>query len=299
MDDSFRKDASGWSVAYRDGFGNGLDLNVTGGRFEARPFFLGSESISVGPAASKEAFLKYISLAGDQWSRVLKQYLEERYPVTVAEVLDNQPTACYLPDGWLRTLLIPVPVNRLGDVLHFHQALAEDPLLGASQFGSIALQPQVVNYVEGRAPKGCGDAEGLVTRHLLSCNTPLAGLPVREVGTDGSAAWTLRRCAYLYRCSCFIRDVPHTMDKLAAAGLLSIEPDLWSAVAPAELMLAADHATWWSAKRECRSTWAGFNDEQTPIDTLDTIASEVCEAVVVQARAAGIAQEAYFGLTGN
>jgi hypothetical protein len=167
--DSFRKDENGWSVEYRDGSGNGVDLNVSAGRFEAKSFFLGSESFSVGPAGHKEAFLQLISLAGEQWVRVLKKYLDARYSISVTEPNEGSSNVCCFPDGWLQTLLIPLPLDRLEDVLNFHLDLAGDPLLGASQLASIALQSQVVNYVEGRAPEGCDDPMALVVRHLLSC----------------------------------------------------------------------------------------------------------------------------------
>ena len=297
VDDSFRKDPSGWSVAYRDGFGNGIDLVVRGEQFRATPFFLGKNSFSLGPATRKEAFLQLIGLAGDHWALALKEHLEARYPVNVAEPLEHQPSACYLPDGWLRTLLIPVPEERLGDVLRFHLALADDPLLGAPQMGSLALQPQVINYVEGRAPEGCDEPSSLILRHLLSCNTPLLCEPVREEGNDGTAAWTLRRLAYLYRCSCFLRDVPHVMEKLFAAGLLSPEPDLCSSILPAELAYAADHVSWWSAKRACRSTWTGFEKERASIGAgIQATAGEAGE-LVRRAQKAAAAHATFFGLT--
>ena len=116
VDDSFHKDASGWSVDFRDGFGNGVTLKVSDGRFESRSSFLGTESYSVGPAGNKQAFIQLIGLASDQWARTLKLYLEARYPVNVAEATEGLPTAVYLPDGWLRTLLIPVSVDQQGDV---------------------------------------------------------------------------------------------------------------------------------------------------------------------------------------
>jgi hypothetical protein len=299
VDDSFRTEPTGWAAAYRDGLGNGLDLKVSDNRFEARPFFLGAESLSVGPAGHREAFLQLISLAGDQWLRVLKLYLEERYPVNVAEIGRDVPTACYMPDGWLLTLMIPIPVDRLGDAIQFHLNMANDQLLGTSQSGSITLQHQIINYVEGRSPDGCGDPLALVSRHLGSCNTPLTAPPVREEATDGSAAWTLRRMAYLYRCTCFLRDVPRVMEKLQAAELLSPEPDMWSAVAPAELVATAEHASWWSAKRACRSTWVGFDDVAASLLMDVPYDSEQTHLAVRQAQLAGSSNAAFFGDIGG
>jgi hypothetical protein len=294
VDDSFRTEEAGWAVAYRDGLGNGLDLKVSEGRFEAKPFFLGSESLSVGPASHKGAFLQLIGLGGDQWLRVLKKYLEERYPVTVAEIARDIPTACFLPDGWLMTLMIPVPLDRLGDVMQFHLNLPNDPLLGAPQSGVITLQRQIVNYVEGRSPDGCGDALALISRHLRSCNTPLTAFPVREVAADGSAAWTVRRLAYQYRCTSFLRDVPRVMEKLHAAGLLSPEPDMWSALVPVDLALTTGNASWWSAGGECRSTWIGIDGVAASLGTDGKCDAEQSRSAVRQAQLAGPSHAAFF-----
>ena len=296
VDDSFRKEAGGWSANYRDGFGNGIDLKVSDGRFEARPFFFGSESYSVGPAKCREAFMQLINLGGDQWARVLKQHLEALYPVNVADSIEGLPIALYVPDGWLRTLLIPVPADRLGDVLRIHRDLSNDALIGAALTSSIALQMQVINYVEGRSPEGCGDPMSLIVRHLLSSNTPLLAQPVREEGKDGTSAWTLRRMAYLYRCSCFLRDVPRIMEKLDAAQLLSGEPDLCAAVVPTELILAAEHSSWWSGKRECRSTWAGFKDQMEATTSAEQTTPEDAAALVRRAHSASVAHTAFFSL---
>ena len=265
VDDSFVRTADGWSIQFRDGFGNGMDLSVADGRFLAEPFFLGARSVSVGPAASREALLQYLSLAGDMWNGVLKAFLEERYPVHVAELDVSIGSACYLPDGWLRTILVPVSVSKLETVLAFHRALTSDEFLGASQSGCIALQPNAINYVEGRAPEQCDEPTALTVRHLRACGTPLLTSPVREEGSDGTAAWTLRRLAYIYHCTCFMRDVPRVMERLQTAGLLLNAPDQCSAVVPAEALLAASQASWWSANRECRSTWSGFEQMVTEI----------------------------------
>jgi hypothetical protein len=238
-------------------------------------------------------------MGGDQWLRILKKYLEERYPVTVAEIARDVPATCFLPDGWLLTLMIPVPLDRLGDVMQFHLDLPDDPLLGASQSGVITLHRQIVNYVEGRSPDGCGDALALISRHLRSCNTPLSAFPVREVAADGSAAWTVRRLAYQYRCTSFLRDVPRVMEKLHAAELLSPGPDMWSAVAPAELVATTEHASWWSARRECRSTWLGFDDIAASLVMDGQYDAEQTLLAVRQAQLAGSSNAAFFGGIGR
>ncbi len=294
VDDSFHIDPTGWSVSYSDGAGNGLELKVSDGRFLAKPTFLGTESMSVGPAAQKKAFLQLISFTGDMWASTLKAHLEARYPVCVAETPRDQSSACYYPDGWLRTLLIPLPVSRLDAAFRFHLNLANDPLLAASVSGSITLLHQVVNYVEGRAPVGCDESYGLLLRHLDHCNTPLTSPTVREEANDGTAAWTVRRMTYLYQCRCFLRDVPRVMEKLQAAKLLSDEPDLWSAVVPAEQMAMTDHAAWWSAKRECRSTRVGFKASDLLEIEEETYDEAVSLAVIKKAQVAGAANSAFF-----
>lgn len=294
--DSFMRSAEGWSVRYADTFGNGLDLSVTGNRFEAKPRFLGSEGLSVGPANHRQAFGELLNLSADQWNRALKASLEARYPVQVAPGDHEQPHAMFIPDGWMKSILVPVSSDRLGDLLNWYNALATDSRLGASISGAVHLVFNAVNYLEGKCPTGWDDPAQLLVRTLITCNTPIEQQVVREEANDGSAAWTSRRSAYLFRLTAFLRDIPHLVDSLSNAGFISDEPDLCTAIAPAEMVMACNELRWWSPGKECRITWVTepvppeqfiLDTEVTPAETLE---------LVQQGMAVGTRHTRFFGL---
>jgi len=104
---SFQVSAEGWQVAYRDGSGNGLELSATDHQFSAKPTFLGASGLSCGPVDPPRAFGELLNLGTAQWNARLKEHLEVRYPITVPEPDRDQPSVLYIPDGWLRTIVIP------------------------------------------------------------------------------------------------------------------------------------------------------------------------------------------------
>jgi hypothetical protein len=294
--DSFNGEGDSWSVEYRDATGNGLDLAVYEGRFEAKPIFLGSEGMSVGPARHREAFGQLINLGADQWDGVLKDYLVARYPIQVAPVNREQPHSLFIPDGWMKTILVPVATEQLEGLLAWYMALADDTSLAAGHSGAVDLLFNAVNYLEGKCPAGWDDPAQLMVRGLITCNAPIHSQVVREEANDGSAAWTTRRSAYLFSCTAFLRDVPRIVESLSEAGFISAEPDLCSAVVPVEAALASSEMQWWSPHQECRMTWV-WEDNQTENIVADVDADlETAKRLVQQAKEAGIAHTGFLGL---
>jgi hypothetical protein len=259
---SFKASAEGWQATYRDGGGNGLALSVNARQFTAKPTFLGATGMSCGPVDRPRAFGELLSLGARQWNARLKEHLEARYPISVADPDPQQPSVFYLPDGWLRTILVPIAPRRLPELLDWHLSLVNDPGVSAALTGSVVLAFNAVNYIEGRWQDGL-DPAYLVFRSVDLTRTPLTGPVQREVANDGSAALTVRRVAYLYRCTAFLRDIPYLARRLQDAGFLPSESDLRAAVLPAELALAAESMSWSSPDRDCRITWAWLEDQRT------------------------------------
>ena len=135
---SFKVFAEGWQAAYRDGSGNVLELSVSGRRFSAKPTFLGARGLSCGPVDPPRAFGELLNLGAPQWNARLKEHLEARYPITVPEIDADQPSVLYIPDGWLRTILIPVAPEQLPRLLEWHLTLMDDPGLAAAMTQNIA-----------------------------------------------------------------------------------------------------------------------------------------------------------------
>ena len=281
---SFKASTEGWAANYRDGSGNGLELSVTDRQFLAKPTFLGASGLSCGPVDPPRAFGELLNLGAPQWQAKLREHLEARYPITVHEHDRNLPSALYLPDGWLHTLLIPVAPEGLPRLLEWHLSLTDDPRLAAAMTGSVALAFNAVNYIEGRWASGL-DPDYLAFRSVSMTRTPLAGPVVRETGKDGSCALTVRRVAYVYRCTAFMRDMPFIVSSLDAADLLPTEPDLRPAMLPSEFALAAEAMSWFPPNRDCRITWSWLEDQAAGVladcdATADSAGQLILEALV-------------------
>ena len=282
---SFKTTAEGWEAAYRDGSGNGLALSVSERQFTARPTFLGASGLSCGPVEPPRAFGELLNLGAAQWQGRLKHHLEARHPVTVPEHDPHQPTALYLPDGWVHTLLVPVAPERLPRLLEWHLSLADDPRLAAGVTGSVALAFNAVNYIEGRWQEE-RDPDDLALRSVALTGTPLVGEVLRETGRDGTSALTVRRVAYVYRCTSFLRDLPFIVASLDAADLLPAEPDLRAAIVPSALALAAESLAWLPPGRDCRITWAWLEDQAAGILADGDATADSAGQLIHEARAA-------------
>lgn len=257
---SFKSTPEGWEATYDDDSGNGLVLSVSGRRFSARPTFLGASGLSCGPLDPPRAFGELLNLGISQWQARLKNHLEAHYPVTVFDHNRDQPSVLYLPDGWLHTILVPVAPECLPRLLEWHQSLKDDPRLAASMTGSVALAFNAVNYIEGRWEHAL-DPDYLAFRSLSMTRTPLTGPVVRESGNDGSWALTVRRVAYVYRCTAFLRDLAFIVSSLETAELLPKQSDLRPALMPSVLAFAAESMSWFPPSGDCRITWAWLEDQ--------------------------------------
>lgn len=282
---SFKATAEGWEVAYRDGSGNGLELSVSDGQFLAKPTFLGASGLSCGPVDPARAFVELLNLGAAQWQARLKHHVEAHHPVTVHEHDPDQPTALYIPDGWLFTLLVPVAPEVLPRLLEWHLSLADDSRLAAGMTGSVALAFNAVNYIEGRWQEE-RDPDALAIRSLALTGTPLTGEVRRETGRDGTCALTVRRVAYAHRCTAFLRDLPFIVASLDAADLLPAEPDLRAAIVPSALALAAESMSWLPPGRDCRITWAWLEDQAAGILADRDATAASARQLIDEARAA-------------
>lgn len=295
---SFQRSPKGWQVQYRDQDNGGVDLEVTGSHFFVCPFFLGEKIMASGAANNPKALgMALTGQTANAWQEALKKYLEPKYPVTVvnADTGGKFPTVCFIPDGWLYTILVPVHFGHLNALLAFHNELVESTTLAAPMGASVRLQLHATNYVEGRWD-GMNDPYALIIRHLQQAGTPLCEAPVREEAPDGSAAWTIRRLTYLYRSQCFLRDLPRLIDALFLAGFLSDAPDMRAAVMPTEIAMSAATIRWWSEHRECKSVWTDFRFKESVDAGSATATAGLAQAAVRQAMDAG---EAYLGGLGS
>lgn len=263
VENSFRRAKDGWAVAYRDDSGAGVDLKVSREKFEVRPFFLGTELRCIGRADQTGELGRHLSVSGGSvWDRTLKKELESKYPLNVLVEDNERSSACMIPDGWLWTILVPVRCERLNNLLFFHNKLNELNELATPLRGSVRLQHGSVEYYEGGEFAPCDEPMELLVRQLRHLGTPVFDQPSRASAPDGSTYWKIPRRAYLYRCTCFLRDLPRLVERLFYAGFLSREPDMSAAVTPTGSLLTNESVSWWSEERGCRNIWADFAQDE-------------------------------------
>lgn len=293
----FKASADGWQAAYRDGNGNGLELSVTGRQFSAKSTFLGATGMSCGPVDVQRAFGELLNLGVRQWNAKLKEHLEARYSIVVPEPRDDQPSLFYLPDGWLRTILVPVTPAHLRRLLEWHLSLSADRGIAAGVTGDVVFAFNAVNYIEGRWDEAF-DPDSLVFRSVAMTRTLLTGPVVRETGKNGNSALTVRRFAYVYRCTAFLRDIPYLVSSLDGAGLLPTETDELAAVLPAEIVIAgAGPMSWFSPEGDCRVTWVRPEDPATTIMTNHNATAAGARGLILEAQQAASEFEQAIGLS--
>lgn len=271
--ESFHHDGKQWSAEYRhpDDLGHFLITVSNENRFQLQGEFLGVPFCAAGPARSFDDITRWIAASKRKaYDNALKAHLEQRYNLTVVPDDGQLVTSIYVPDGYLSTLLVPIPIWQLKEVTAFHESLRGDRSVHTTIDAAIGLQVSVVNYVDGRVPEELSDTVQLVAHQLQRIGTPLIGLPIHEVAQDGSSAWTVRRHAYLYICWCFMREVPSLVEKLARAGFIAtaeelqqdrnpVLPELRAALISADQMLAVPYHSWWSVDKSRRMTWGNFD----------------------------------------
>ena len=176
---------------------------------------------------------------------------------------------CGIPDGFMRSILFPVPADRLGELAALHQDMAGDPAIRSPGSGIVSLQNSVVNYVEGKVPEYLASEMGPVLGHMDALGTPSLAAAVREVGRDGTAAWTLRRRHYLYIGTYFIRDIERVVMRFHHAGFVGSYGSTWQEewpaapehcafVLPAHLVPMAKDIQWFDSLRTRRVFYPDF-----------------------------------------
>ena len=137
-------------------------------------------------------YLKFPS----HWDQEAKLWLESTYQITLVEQPEDAYTLCGIPDGAFRTIVFPLAVYNLRPVREWIQDIVDESPLAYPVYVEAKLIFQALNYLEGKAPEWT-TREAVVFDHSVK-ETGLAplGFPVREVASDGSAAWTLRREIY-------------------------------------------------------------------------------------------------------
>ena len=130
------------------------------------------------------------------WDEAASSRLESAYQVTVVEQPENAYTFCGIPDGTFRTIIFPIAVRNLRPVRKWMQDIVEESPLAYPITVDAKLIFQALNYLENKAPEWTTQEVVAFNQSVSETGLAPKGFPVREVASDGSVAWTLRRDIY-------------------------------------------------------------------------------------------------------
>lgn len=230
--DSFRCDRdNNWVAEWRNDSWSRAKVTVEHGRFHLEAFFLDESASAFGNIAQIKGIWRMMALMSPaKWFDTLRTHLASVPGIVVPNDPVGGRSFFCIPDGWMCTILVPVCASRLTTLLALHRILLNLCLQSAPYCGRVDLLPSTVQYAPGTAQlETAGDL--LARQAVLSHVPPLPHHP-QLVSAQGGDRWQLSRLCYLYRCDCFLRDIPKFVHALHAAGLLSAEPELCAAVLP-------------------------------------------------------------------
>jgi hypothetical protein len=201
---TFRISSGGWTARWQGTEDNthfeiAYKANVE--QWEIRPTWRGLDG-GFTIYSTKIPLDKVIGLAlhpfsAVKWDSAARLHLEAKYQITVIEQSEEYHSQIGIPDGAFREILIPVSVENLRPMQEWVREIAEESPLSYPITVEAKLVFQAVNYVEGRAPNWTTEQVMVFRRSIMETGLLPTSYPAREVATDGSAAWTLRRNIYL------------------------------------------------------------------------------------------------------
>jgi hypothetical protein len=205
----------------------------------------------------------------DSWDRAAKTKLEEEYQVSFFEQPKDAYTFCGIPDGAFRTIVAPIAVGHFRQIHQWLKASAERFELNYPVTAEAKLLFQAVNFLEGKAPDWTSQEGVVFNQSLLETGLVPQGLPVREEGNDGSAAWTLRRQIYFMHITmpfCWLTDFLQQMSTengpIRAASDPELRFDLRPFVIPAGFEMQSESLAFWDHTRTTRS-FIQFNSPES------------------------------------
>lgn len=270
---SCRIDASGWSATWRRDADTWfrIDFDAKDGCIHARDEWLGHEgfySCMHHNELGRLAQMRFISPV-QAWENKAEEVIESRWNLKYLKAEEGDVILAGLPDGLMKTLMLPLPADALPALVDTFAGFRDDPAMDFPVSGYVLPIMGTVNYVEGKNPDWSREPADLFMRTFLASGFPPAAEPVREVAGDGSAAWTVRRIA----CMAFI-GIPFAgmlpfLENLEQAGLLAGGPmrsdeedpgmgsvEFSGCVVPAGKEFSLESVAWWSGDRNRRVFWS-------------------------------------------
>lgn len=225
---SFDSSKAGWSATWRrdESTWFRLHFDAKSGTIEARDAWLGLDGCITDLGTPDLSLLTKMRFMWpvESWEEKAEEELQTRWNLKYVQAKKGDTLVAGLPDGLMKTLLLPVPVELLPILVETFIGFREDATMDFPVNGYVTPAMGAVNYVEGKNPEWAQDPEELFLRTLVATGLPPADLPVREVAESGSAAWTVRRIACMSFLAVPFAGLIPLLGRLEAAGLVSVGP---------------------------------------------------------------------------
>lgn len=267
---SFRHEKKGWSAVWRDADGHSAKFRCAGGLSSLELRYDDDEAVTLVTAERFAELAQTIqNIHPGAWLARLAEKLEAAYNLRVFPHREEDAVGGDFPDGHLLTLVMPVPADRLADIVELHKRLGTDAAIRGGIDGYLRYGFSTVNYIEGRNHPMLAHPAGLVLHHVNALGTPAAEMPAREEDASGTMAWTLARSHYLYVAHCHLRDMARFVERLAGAGLVAAPsgregwphgPEFGAAILPFGYEYAATNAWWFDREGRRRIFYPRFAD---------------------------------------
>jgi hypothetical protein len=196
------------------------------------------------------------------WDSKAKEILQDEYQLTYVKLQRGMFSICCIPDGAFRVIALPVGARNLRAVFEWLTRASETFNL-PFPFDAYARPVfQAVNYLEGRAPEWTTNSAAVFDRSIADTGFIPLGSLVREKGSDGTAAWTLRREVYVVLINVPFGGMTEMLERLRSAeGAIryradrDLSFDLQPVVFPQGLDLQTKSIAVWDRARTTRSFW--------------------------------------------
>lgn len=224
-ENSFTIGAAGWSALWQRDTDTWfrLDYDAGSGAIEARETWLGVEgfySHLSSPDWKILAQMRFIAPV-KSWEDHAEQLLQARWNLKYLKAEEGDWIMAGLPDGLIKTLLLPLPVASLPALVDVLAGFRSVPNMDFPVGGFVQPTISSVNYIEGKNPAWSQIPENLFVQTFLATGLPPISLPVREESKDGSAAWTVRRMVCMAYLGVPLAGMVPLLERLEAQGLIA------------------------------------------------------------------------------
>lgn len=163
-------------------------------------------------------FVGGIPKAWDQEAEArLKKYKLQYLPFDE----DHDSALIGLPDGFSKTIFLPIPLDKLGLAAKLIQHAQADPAIRTPVSAYLTLNDSIVHYFIDCWPSDAyEDSQALFHHTMEQLGPPPLKAPFWQTGLDGTKTLTVHRLQWGLIVACTFRDLERVLDILQKLGLL-------------------------------------------------------------------------------